>query len=182
MAFREVKLRFARHNKRSRCEVRTVNTRTILLAILCSGFVVLTAQESTAPRVFTAAQAEAGRVAYENACGKCHAYNVLGRASAEDGLPPVDSLPAFYQEFIRKTGHVPPLAGKVFLSRWGQKTAAELIARFQVTAGDKFFQFQGMNEDTTVNITAYVLQVNGAKAGTEELTRSTSDVVNSLVQ
>jgi poly(3-hydroxybutyrate) depolymerase len=159
-----------------------VNTRTILLAILCSGFVALTAQESTPPRVFTAAQAEAGRVAYENACGKCHAYNVLGRASAEDGLPAVDSLPAFYQEFIRKTGHVPPLAGKVFLGRWGQKTAAELIARFQVTAGDKFFQFQGMNEDTTVNITAYVLQVSGAKAGTQELTRSTSDVVNSLVQ
>ena len=159
-----------------------MNARTILLAILCSGMVVLTAQESTPPRVFTADQAEAGRVAYENACGKCHAYSVLGRASAEEGLPPVDSLPAFYQEFIRTTGHVPPLAGKVFLSRWGQKTAAELIARFQVTAGDSFFQFQGMNEDTTVNITAYVLQVNGAKAGTQRLTRSTSDVVNSLVQ
>jgi hypothetical protein len=159
-----------------------MNTRTVLLAILCSGFVVLAAEESNPPRVFTAAQAEAGRVAYENACGKCHAYNVLGRASAEDGLPPVDSLPAFYQEFVRKTGHVPPLAGKVFLGRWGQKTAAELIARFQVTAGDKFFQFQDMNEDKTVNITAYVLQVNGAKPGTQQLTRSTSAVVNSLVQ
>jgi hypothetical protein len=65
---------------------------------------------------------------------------------------------------------------------WGQKTAAELIARFQVTAGDKFFQFQGMNEDTTVNITAYVLQVNGAKAGTQPLTDTTGAVVNSLVQ
>jgi hypothetical protein len=39
-----------------------------------------------------------------------------------------------------------------------------------------------MNDDTTVNITAYVLQVNGAKAGTEELTRATRTVVNSLVQ
>jgi hypothetical protein len=117
-----------------------VDTRTILLATLCSGCLVLSAaQESSPPRVFTAAQAEAGRVAYENACGKCHAYNVLGRVSPEDGLPPVDSLPAFYQDFVRKTGHVPPLAGKAFLSRWGQKTAAELIARFQVTAGDKFF-------------------------------------------
>ena len=158
-----------------------MNTRTILLAILCSGFVVLTAQQTTPPRVFTAAQAEAGRVAYENACGKCHAYNVLGRASAADGLPPVDSLPAFYQEFVKKTGHVPPLAGKVFLSRWGQKTVADLIARFEITASDPSFQFQGMNEETTVNITAYVLQVNGAKAGSLELTRSTRDIVNSLV-
>jgi len=39
-----------------------------------------------------------------------------------------------------------------------------------------------MDDDTTVNITAYVLQVNGAKAGTQELTRATSAVVNSLVQ
>ena len=38
-----------------------------------------------------------------------------------------------------------------------------------------------MDDDTTVNIAAYVLQVNGAKAGTEELTRATSAVVNSLV-
>ena len=159
-----------------------MNTKTILLAILCSGFVVLTAQESTPPRVFTAAQAEAGRVAYENACGKCHAYNVLGRASADEGLPPVDSLPAFYQEFVRKTGHVPPLAGKVFLSRWGQKTAAELLVRFQVTAFDRSFNFQGMDHDMTVNITAYVLQVNGAKAGTRQLTETTSEVVSSLVQ
>ncbi len=37
-----------------------------------------------------------------------------------------------------------------------------------------------MNEDATVNITAYVLQVNGAKAGTQELTRSTGDVLISF--
>jgi hypothetical protein len=107
---------------------------------------------------------------------------LLGRNAADDGIPPVDSLPASYQEFIRKTNHVPPLAGKVFLSRWGQKTAAELIARFQITASDPSFQFQGMNDDTTVNITAYVLQVNGAKAGTRQLTRTTSEIVNSLLQ
>lgn len=161
-----------------------MNGRTILLAIAVawSGSVVLTGQQPTPPRVFTSAQAEAGRATYENTCGKCHTYRLLGRNGAEGELPPVDSLPASYQEFIRKTNRVPPLAGKVFLSRWGQKTAAELIARFQVTASDPSFQFQGMNDDTTVNITAYVLQVNGAKAGTQELTRATSAVVNSLVQ
>ena len=51
------------------------------------------------------------------------------------------SLPAPYQEFIGRTKRVPPLARKAFLSRWGQKTAAELIARFEVTAKDPFFQF-----------------------------------------
>jgi len=161
-----------------------MKSRAMLVAmgILCSGRVVLTGQQPAPPGVFTSAQAEAGRVAYENTCGKCHTYRLLGRNGAEGELPPVDSLPISYREFIRKTGHVPPLAGKVFLSRWGQKTAAELIARFQVTAGDSFFQFQGMDDDTTVNITAYVLQVNGARAGTQQLTRTTSEVVNSLVQ
>jgi hypothetical protein len=161
-----------------------VNSRLIVLAIAVPwpGTVVLTGQQSTLPRVFTSVQAEAGRIAYENTCGKCHTYRLLGRNGAEGELPPVDSLPASYQEFIRKTNRVPPLAGKVFLSRWGQKTAAELIARFQVTASDPFFQFRGMNEDTTVNITAYVLKANGGKAGPQELTRATSAVVNSLVQ
>jgi hypothetical protein len=38
-----------------------------------------------------------------------------------------------------------------------------------------------MDDDTTVNITAYALQVSGAKAGTQQLTRTTSAVINSLV-
>ena len=154
----------------------------LLVGFLGSGVLVLAAQQPNTFGVFTPAQAEAGRVAYENTCGKCHTYRLLGRNGAEGELPPVDSLPPSYQEFIRKTNRVPPLAGKVFLSRWGQKTAAELIARFQITASDPSFQFQGMDSDTTVNITAYVLQVNGAKAGTQELTRTTTAVVNSLVQ
>jgi hypothetical protein len=160
-----------------------VKSRAILfaIAILCSGRAVLTGQQPAPPSVFTAAQAEAGRTAYENTCGKCHTYRLLGRNGAEGELPPVDSLPTSYQEFIRKTNRVPPFAGKVFLSRWGQKTAAELIARFQVTASDPWFQFQGMDDDTTVNIAAYVLQVNGAKAGNQQLTRTTSAVINSLV-
>jgi len=153
-----------------------------LVGLLGSGVFVLAAQQSNRSDVFTPAQAEAGRQAYERTCGKCHTYTLMGRNGDPGELPPVDTLPASYQEFIRKTNRVPPLAGKVFLSRWGQKTTAELIARFQVTASDPSFQFQDMNDDTTVNITAYVLQVNGAKAGSQELTRTTTAVVDSLVK
>jgi hypothetical protein len=161
-----------------------VNRKAILLAVamLGSGRLVLTGQHPTAPGVFTSAQADAGHKAYENTCGRCHTYTLLGRKGESSELPPVSSLPAAYQKFIGNPNYVPPLAGKAFLDRWGDKTAAELIARFQVTASDKFFQFEGMTDDTTVNITAYVLQVNGAKAGTEPLTRTTANVVNSLVQ
>jgi len=120
-------------------------------------------------------------MAYENSCSKCHTLSLLGRYSVEEGFPPVDSLPASYQEFIRRSKQVPPLAGKVFLSRWGQKTVAELIARFQITASDPFFQFQNMNDETVVNITAYALKVSGARAGTEPLMRTNGAVVNSLI-
>jgi hypothetical protein len=157
--------------------------RVLVLAVLfeIAGSLRLATGEDSTPRVFTAAQAEAGRKAYDNSCGKCHTYSLLGRKGAEGELPPVGSLPAAYQEFIGRTNRVPPLAGKVFLSRWGQKTVAELIARFQITAKDPFFQFEDMTDDSVVNITAYALQMSGAKPGTEPLTRTTSVVVNSLV-
>ena len=154
----------------------------LTIALLSSPLLILTGQQPATPAVFTAAQADAGRTAYINSCGKCHTYTLLGRKGEDDELPPVASLSAAYQKFIGTPIHVPSLAGKVFLSRWGQKTAAELIARFQVTASDSFFQFQGMNDDAVVNITAYVLQMNGAKARNQPLTKSTSTVINSIVE
>jgi hypothetical protein len=157
--------------------------RAILLAgILGSGLLVLTAQQPTTSHVFTAAQAEAGRLAYERTCGKCHTNTLTGRKGDPGELPPLSSLSASYQKFIGPRGFVAPLAGKVFIDRWGGKTAAQLIARFQETVDDPYFQFEDMNDETTVNITAYVLQVNGAKAGTEPLTRTTSVIVSSITR
>jgi hypothetical protein len=180
-----------------------VNLKAILpaIAILITGRLVLTGQQQTGqqqtgqqqtgqqqaeqrqaePGVFTSDQAEAGRKAYENTCGKCHTYTLLGRRGEDGEFPPVNSLSAAYRKFIGNPSHVPKLAGRAFLNRWGEKTAAELIARFQITVSDPFFQFEGIDDDTTVNIAAYVLQMNGAKAGPLQLTRATGAVVNSIV-
>jgi len=152
------------------------------MGMLGCAWLALTAQQPTASGIFTSAQAEAGRVAYERTCGKCHTTTLLGRKGDANELPPLSSLSASYQKFIGPRGFVAPLAGKVFLDRWGAKTAAQLIARFQETVDDPYFQFEDMNDDTTVNITAYVLQVNGAKAGSETLTRTTGVVVNSVTR
>ena len=159
-----------------------MNYRAILLAspILGSGLFVLTAQGPGPPAVFTSAQAEAGRITYENTCGKCHTPTLLGRKGDPGELPPISSLSEDYQKFIGPRGFVPPLAGKIFLERWGSKTAAQLIARFQETVD--FFRFGGSDKEFTVNITAYVLQVNGAKAGNQPLTRSTDAVVDSITR
>jgi hypothetical protein len=162
-----------------------MNRKAILpaVAMLASGRLVLTGQQQqTSPGVFTVAQAEAGRISYVNACGRCHTYTLMGRKGEEGELPPVSSLSDADQKFIGNPNYVPPLAGEAFLNRWGKKTVAQLIARFQITVSDPNFQFKNINDDTTVNITAYVLQVNGAKAGIQPLTRATSVVVNSIIR
>src|SRR5215813_1274802 len=154
----------------------------LIVGILGSGLLVLTAQQPTTFGVFTSAHAEAGRQAYERTCGKCHTNTLTGRKGDSGELPPLSSLSASYQKFIGPRGFVAPLAGKVFLNRWGGKTAAQLITRFQETVDDPYFKFENMTDETTVDITAYVLQVNGAKAGLQPLTRSTSIIVDSVTR
>jgi hypothetical protein len=162
------------------------NNRTALLAVtIGSGLFILTAQESGPPGVFTTGQAEAGRVAYEATCGQCHTPTLQGRKGlgqkGDPGeLPPLGSLSDSYQKFIGPRGYVPPLAGKTFMDRWGSKTAGQLISRFQETAD--FFLPKGTDRETTVNITAFVLQVNGAKPGNKPLTRTTDAVVRSITR
>lgn len=142
------------------------------MATACSG------GQPDPPAIFTAAQAEAGRVAYENTCGQCHTATLTGRKGEPGETPPVESLSAAYRTFIGPRGYVSPLAGRSFIERWGSKTAAELIARFQETVPQ--FPPEGMNGETTVNITAYILQMNGANAGSRPLTRQTPEVVRSV--
>jgi hypothetical protein len=153
---------------------------TMLAATVGLGLFVLTAQEPAPAGVFTLAQAEAGRAAYEKTCGKCHTASLIGRKGQPGELPPVSSLSAAYQEFIGPRGFVSPLVGKTFIDRWGSKTAAQLISRFQETVDA--FPPEGMDRETTVNIVAYVLQANGAKAGSQPLTRTTDVIVSSITQ
>jgi len=148
--------------------------------ILGTGLFILAGQEPTPSGIFTLAQAEAGHAAYESTCGKCHTPTLLGRKGEPSELPPLSSLSVSYQEFIGPRGLVPPLAGKTFLDRWGSKTAGQLISRFQETAD--FFLPKDSDREITVNITAYILQVNGAKAGNRTLTRTTDVIVSSITR
>jgi hypothetical protein len=158
-----------------------MNHKALMLAATAGfGLFIVAGQEPAPSAIFTSAQAEAGRAAYENTCGKCHTPTLLGRKGEPGELPPVSSLSADYQKFIGPRGFVSPLAGQVFIDRWGSKTAAQLIARFQETVN--VFPPEGMDRETTVNITAYVLQVNGAKAGSRPLTRTTDVVVSSITR
>ncbi len=132
--------------------------------------------------IFTSAQAAAGRIAYEKSCGRCHTLTLMGRHGNPDERPTVASLSAADRKFIADyDDRVPPLAGQAFLKNWGSRTAAQLIARFQEARFS--FRDAGLTDDEDiVRITAYVLQVNGAKPGSRPLTRSTADIVNSVVE
>jgi hypothetical protein len=163
------------------------NALLIAAALLGSGLFVLTGQQPAPSGVFTSAQAEAGRKAYEDTCGKCHTPTLLGRKGDPGELPPVSSLPVYMQEMA--SGPVPPLAGADFIDRLGSRTTAELTERINQAVGA--FPPEGTNipvpghapaesDPTAVNITAWVLQVNGARAGTVPLTKTTAIIVRSI--
>jgi hypothetical protein len=160
-----------------------VNRKTLLsVAGVCLAATVVAGQQSDGGRIFTSAQAVAGRVAYEKSCGRCHTLTLMGRRGDPDERPALVSLSDADRKFIADyNDRVPPLAGQAFLQRWGSKTAAQLVARFQEA---KFsFKEAGITDDEDiVRITAYVLQMNGAKPGSQALTRETATAVNSVVE
>ena len=154
----------------------------LLLGMLSTGMFVLSAQKPAPLGVFTAAQAEAGRSIYEKTCGQCHTATLMGRKGDKDELPPISSLSPSWQKFIGPRGYVAPLVGKTFLDRWGAKSVAQLIARFQETVDDPTLKFEGISDEGTVNLTAYILQVNGAKAGAQPMSRTTDVIVSSITR
>jgi hypothetical protein len=160
-----------------------VGHRTLLsFVVMCLAATVVPGQQSDGGRIFTSAQAVAGGVAYEKSCGRCHTLTLMGRRGNPDERPAVSSLSDADRKFIADfNNRVPPLAGKAFLQRWGSKTAAQLVARFQEA---KFsFKEAGLTDDEDiVRITAYILQVNGAKPGSQALTRETATAVNSVIE
>jgi len=140
---------------------------TVLLACCTHS---LAAEEPVPSAVFTTTQAEAGRAAYERSCGQCHTYSVRGRSGKEDELPPLESLPEPYQKFIGPKKLVPPLVGKNFVDRHGQKTLGELYIFFRGAARSTPAAELKMSDEMLVDITAYLLQKNGARAGGQPLT------------
>jgi hypothetical protein len=132
------------------------------------------AQQATAmpSRVFTAAQARAGKVAYESSCGLCHRAGLQGRTGAPGELPDVNTLPAnMLQTIDQAGGQVPPLAGASFMGKWGSKSTKEFAQR--IAGAVKGFPPKGTDDDTYILLTAYFLKMNGGKEGVTALTAQT---------
>jgi cytochrome c553 len=153
----------------------------IATCVAASGAFVLTGEPPVTPQVYTAAQAAAGRAAYQSTCVKCHTETLRGRKGEIDEMPPLSSLPEEMQKVVKAAaGKVPPLAGPAFLGRWSTRTTKDLSERIKSAVGG--FPPENANEETSINLTAYILQANGAQSGTDPLTAATAVPIGRLTE
>ena len=105
---------------------------------------------------YTAAQAAAGRSAYQQVCASCH-------------LPD-----------LRGSNEAPPLSGANFVNTWRSRSAADLFTRVRTTMPAN--NPGTLGELDAVNIVAFLLQSNGAVAGTQPLTPASSFLIGDIAK
>ncbi|HWW51219.1 MAG TPA: PQQ-binding-like beta-propeller repeat protein [Verrucomicrobiae bacterium] len=120
----------------------------VSIAVVAPLLAVAAAQQPATTGPFTAEQAAAGRTAYQANCAACH------------------------QPDLRGSNEAPPLAGSNFMTAWRDRTTSELFDRIRQTMPADNPGTVG--EQETVDIVAYILQANGAPAGTQALRPTTA--------
>ncbi len=124
-----------------------------MMLAAAAGAILLYGQQRPAGP-FTAAQATAGRSAYQENCSGCHLPDLAGRNEA------------------------PPLAGGNFMNTWGGRTTRELLALIQTTMPPG--SPGALGADTYAEIAAFILQSNGATPGNQPLTATTAVTISSI--
>jgi alcohol dehydrogenase (cytochrome c) len=129
--------------------------RLAALAVMSALAVAVAAgQQPSTASVYTADQAAAGRVAYQASCASCHRPDLGGGNEA------------------------PQLAGGDFLSIWGSRTTRDLLSLIQSTMPPGNPGAPG--EVAYLSIVAYILQANGASAGSQAFTAATAVPIRSI--
>ena len=126
----------------------------VLVAMIALGMAVVAGQQPAATRLYTAGQAAAGRAAYQANCASCHQANLAGSFEA------------------------PQLAGPDFLGVWRNRSPRDLLTFIQSSMPPDTPGIAG--EQANLNIVAYILQANGAAAGTQPLLASTGVPIGSI--
>jgi mono/diheme cytochrome c family protein len=116
--------------------------------VLAVGFSLrlMATQESKSEPIYTAQQAERGRTGYSMHCAECHAGDLGGNSEA------------------------PKLAGVDFVGSWRERTTRELFQYVEGMPPDG----PRLTADEYADIVAFILQRNGAVAGAQALTATTS--------
>jgi mono/diheme cytochrome c family protein len=99
------------------------------------------AAQTSVPGPFSQDQVDSGRENFTTNCAECHNKDLSG-------------------------GSAPALAGKAFVSRWEQKTTADLYKLIQTTM--PMCQGGLLGNSAYAEIVAYLLWANGAQPGTAD--------------
>jgi len=139
--------------------IKTSNLKTrfaiALFAVSLCGVLILTGQQpALTAGPFTAAQANAGRGAYATSCAACHGANLQGQNDAVQ------------------------LAGLQFMGDWGPRTAGDLAAF--ISAAMPPGQGNSLSAETYINITAFILQQNGATPSNTALTQNSTVPIRAI--
>ena len=124
----------------------------VLMGTACGAWA--SAQPAAEPPVFTAEQASAGKAAFQGHCASCHAGDLRGKDDA------------------------PALKGDAFLATWQAKPVKELFDFVRTTMPP---EGGSISADDYLAIVSYVLQENGATAGPQPLTATTSTLISAVL-
>jgi len=122
---------------------------------LVAAFLAATASAQE-PAPFTIEQAAAGLAAYRTYCASCHLTDLAGANEAR------------------------PLAGPAFMSTWSERTVQQLLLYTQLTMPQAPGIPGSLGEDAYADITAFILQANGAQPGTEALTTDNATAIGTI--
>jgi cytochrome c5 len=114
---------------------------------------VMVAGQATPPAVFTAQQATAGKAGYAKHCASCHSPDLSGN------------------------GEISALAGPTFMETWGPRTTKQFYD--YISAAMPYGQ-PSLTTEAYTEITAFILQSNGAVGGESALTAAISVSIDSL--
>lgn len=131
--------------------VRVVALLAIGLGVAIASVARPAAQPTEA--VFSKAQADAGRATYKSTCASCHTPDLGGR---ED---------------------YPQLAGPEFISAWKTRTTKDL---YEFIHGTMPPEGPALTPEQALGLVAFILQENGATAGTTALTESTASPIGTI--
>jgi len=124
----------------------------IFLFAALYGVLQLPGQQGAGP--FTTQQADAGRAAYQTNCAGCHAADLSG------------------------IGNALPLSGLPFTSSWGNRTVGDLVGFLEGAMPPN--NPGGLGEQNYLNIAAFILQSNGARAGNQALAGNSTVAIRSV--
>ena len=121
-------------------------------ALVTSGEVLIAGRQAPAAS-FTVQQATAGKAGYAKNCASCHMPDLSGN------------------------GEISALAGPTFMETWGPRTTKQFFD--YISAAMPYGQ-PSLTTDAYTEITAFILQSNGAVAGETALSAATAAPIRDL--